>query len=125
MPEKANHWTEATWKAKLADFLRFVDDGFSVCCVNFDNSYGFTVNGKTFRVKHAIQVQNIFRHLVRRAQAIGMKVNASKTSILCVSDALAYEADAFIEDEDLQRLGCQDSLKALGMVFGKRPNFDL
>lgn len=51
-----------------------IDDGFSLTKVNFENSYGFEVNGVKFRVKHAVRSQNVFRHLVRRAEDIGMVV---------------------------------------------------
>ena len=42
--------------------------------------------------------------------------------MICISDSLAYEADAFLLDEDGGRVGCQKSLKALGMRFSNRPN---
>ena len=74
--------------AKEGPFLRFVDDGFALSKVNFENSYGFKVNSLQHRVKHVIQAQNIFQHLVRRAEAIGMKVNTGMTAMMCVSDAL-------------------------------------
>ena len=99
--------------------LRFIDDGFSITKINFENSFGFVINGIRFRVKHAVQSQNVFRHLVRRVEAIGMVVNAGKTSMLTVSDSLAYEADAFIYDSDENRIGCQKKIKALGTAKGR------
>ena len=111
VPEEPNHRTEAKWKEKLALLLRFVDDGFALSKINFENSYGFVVNGQSFRVEHAIQAQNIFRHIARAAEEIGMKVNTSKTSMMCVSDSLAYAADAFILDSDGNRIGCTDNIK--------------
>ena len=80
------------------------------------------MNDVLYRVKHAVQAQNVFRHLVRKAEAIGMKVNAAKTTMVCFSDAAAYKADAYIEDEDGNRIGCQDRMKALGMRFSNRPD---
>lgn len=74
------------------------------------------------RVKHAVQAQNVFRHIVRNAEHIGMKVNTGKTSMVCFSDASAYRADAFIEDADGNRLRCQDGFKALGMRFSNSPD---
>ena len=47
-----------------------------------------------------------FVHLVRRATDIGMVVNRKKMTMICVSDSLAYEADAYILDEDQERIGC-------------------
>ena len=66
----------------------------------------------------------MFRHLVRAAEDIGMVVNAKKTSMICVSDSLSYTADAFILDADGERIGCQDTIKALGMHFSNRPTMD-
>ena len=107
---------------KLGILLRYIDDGFGVTRVNFENSIGMTVNGVTYRIKHAIQAQNIFRHIVKKAEEIGMKVNSGKTGMICISDALAYEADAFMLDADNNRIGCQKSIKALGMCFSNRPD---
>ena len=120
VPHEPNHWTEARWRAALAIFLRFIDDGFCLSRVNFENSIGFEVNGHRYRVKHAVQAQNIFRHVVRNAEQLGMVVNTSKTAMMCVSGALDYEADAFILDENQCRIGCGDSMKILGMKFSNR-----
>ena len=51
-----------------------------------------------------------------------MVVNSNKTAMLCVSDALAYEADAYILDSDQSRIGCQKTIKALEMHFSSRPD---
>ena len=122
--EERNDETEAKWKQTLALLLRYIDDGFSLSKVNFENSFGFKVSGVLHRVKHAVQSQNVFRHLVRRAEEIGMVVNSNKTTMVCVSDASSYQADAFIYDAEQDRVGCQSSYKALGMWFSNKPNVD-
>ena len=66
----------------------------------------------------------MFRHLVRRAEDIGMVVNGQKTTMVCVSGATSYKADGFILDADQERIGCQRTFKALGMRFSDRPNVD-
>ena len=119
-----NHWTEARWAATLACLLRYIDDSFSLSKVNFENGIEFAVNGVQYRIKHAVQAQNIFRHMVKKAEGIGMKVNSSKTAMLCVSGARSFEAESFIEDKDLCRIGCQETMKVLGMRFSRRPNMD-
>ena len=86
---------------------------FCLSKINYENRYGFEVNG----VKHVVQAQNVFHHLVRNAQSIGMKVNTDKTVMICFSDSSRYKADTFIEDAESNRLCCGDSLKALGMCF--------
>ena len=120
VPKEGNHWTEARWKEALALFLRFIDDGFCLTKINFENSLGFTVNGVKFRIKHALQSQNVFRHVVRNAEDLGMVVNAQKTSMICISAATDFTADAFILDSDQNRIGCSDTIKALGMRFSNR-----
>ena len=120
VPEEPNHWTESRWKAALALFLRFIDDGFCLTKVNFENSYGFRVNGQLHRVKHAVQSQNVFRHVVRRAEDLGMVVNALKTAMICVSGATEYEADAYLLDADNNRIGCVKEIKALGLRFSNK-----
>ena len=65
VPREPNHRTESIWRPTKADLLRFVDDGFSLSKINFENSLGFAVNEVQYRVKHAAQSQNIFRYMVR------------------------------------------------------------
>ena len=120
VPTEPNHWTEAKWKAAVALFLRFIDDGFCLSKINFENSLGFEVDGLKYRIKHAVQSQNVFRHVVRNAEGLGMVVNSAKTAMICVSGASEYRADAFILDEDQNRIGCTMTLKALGLRFSNR-----
>ena len=82
------------------------------------------MNGKNYRIKQAIQSQNVFRHVVRRAEDIGMVVNSNKTAIICVSGATDYEADTFILDADQNRIGCSSKIKALGVYFSNRLNME-
>ena len=70
IPVEKNHRTEAKCIQRLVKFLRYVDDGFCLTKLNFENSIGFTVNGEKDRVKHAIQSPNVFRHVVRAAESI-------------------------------------------------------
>ena len=124
VPHEPNHWTEARWEAALAVFLRFIDDGFCLSMVNFENSIGFNINGRLQRIKYAVQAQNIFQHVVRRAEDIGMVVNASKTAMICMSGALEYDADAYLLDADQNRIGCNGTIKALGVRFSNKLNME-
>ena len=95
---------------------------FSLSKVNFENSYGFTVNGQKFRFKHAVQAQNILRHIAKNAESIGMVINGKKTAMLCTLGALEYKAEVFLYDE---RIGCVPSIKALGVRFSDRLDMEL
>ena len=46
VPDEPYHWTEAKWKAELADLLRYIDDGFCLSKICFENGVGFRVNGQ-------------------------------------------------------------------------------
>ena len=122
VPAEKNHWMEAMWRATLASLLCYMDDGFSKSKINFENSYGFQVNWVKHQVKHAIQSQNVFRHLVRNAEDIGMKVNAGKTTLVCFSDTASFEADAYIEDSDGRIIRGQKTMKALGLRMSIKPD---
>ena len=53
-----------------------------------------------------------------------MKVNAAKTAMLCISDALASQSEAFIEHEGA-KITSGDELKMLGFHFGRKPTVGL
>ena len=53
-----------------------------------------------------------------------MVVNASKTTMCCISDAQQYTADAFMYDDNENRIGCVDSFHALGVKFSNRLTMD-
>ena len=63
VPHEAN---ESKGVAKPATLKRFIDDGFGLSKINFENSYGFRINGELHRVKHAVKSQKLFRHIVKK-----------------------------------------------------------
>ena len=78
-----------------------------------------------FRDKHAVQCQNAFRRIIRKAEDRGMKVNEGKTAMACVSGALKYEARAHIMTAEGDLIQSGDSIKVLGFRFSNRPNICL
>ena len=100
VPDEPNARTGARWRFILASLLRYIDDGSTLTRVNFESNFGVRINAVLHHVKHAVQAQNVSRHLVRCAEEIGTIVNSNKMLMLCISDSLAYEADAFLYDSD-------------------------
>ena len=49
-----------------------------------------------------------------------MVVNSKKTAMLCVSGAIDYKADAYLLDADQNRVGCNETIKALGVRFSSK-----
>lgn len=54
-----------------------------------------------------------------------MKVNSSKTNILCILDALSYTPLTYIVDSHGERIDSKDCLKVLGFNFSDRPTVQL
>ena len=52
-----------------------------------------------------------------------MKVNSKNTTLVCFSDALGYEADTFIEDEDEQVIRGVPYMMALGVRLSNKPDW--
>ena len=72
------------------------------------------------RNKHTIATQNVFRHVIRRVEEKGMRVNAGKTNMVCISDALNFRVGCFIEDREGTRVESADKMKVLGWYFSSR-----
>ena len=93
--------------------------------VSFENAGRFEDDCLAAREKQAVQTQNLFRRVTGKAEWKGMKVNAAKTKMLCVSDALSFLPGSYIEiGGDVPRItsgGREDTMKLLGFTLSNRP----
>ena len=108
------------WKSRPVDVDKYVDDNLQEECLNFENAPADIALNT--RMKHAIATQNVFRHVVRNAERKGMKVNAAKTNMICISDSQNFKADCYILDSDQNRIQSSDKMKVLGWHFSPKPN---
>ena len=122
VPPEPNPPTSAKWKPEPIKIKKYVDDGIQIEKINMETALEEERNGRKFRVKHAVPSQNVFCHIIRKAVARGMKVNAAKTAMICISDALASKSEAYIDDGEGNIIKSEDHLKLLGFHFGPRPN---
>ena len=76
---------------------------------------------KEVKTIHAKFCENKFENIKRRADNIGMVINADKTQLLCVSDNNFCEVKSYLIADD-KRVDSVDSLKILGFVFDSKPN---
>jgi hypothetical protein len=73
-----------------------------------------------------MQTENLFRRTVSRAQNQGMKVNIKKTAMLTISDSISFRPEAFIEDENGERIsGDCEKIKIVGFNFSRKPTVAL
>ena len=98
---------------------KYVDDNIIVERLNYDK---ISTDGRFVRLYHATRSQNIFNRIVTRAICCGMKVNASKTNCLLVSELKSYMPDAFFFDPDGTKISPSDKMKILGVQFSSRPD---
>ena len=113
-------YKNSKWRERPGLNLKYVDDNLSLEKIFMKNADRDPTNPK-LKFKHAIASQNKFRWVIRRAEERGMKVNSSKTSMICISDAMSYQAEAFIKDWEGNRIESGDLLKILGFHFSDRP----
>ena len=112
------------WVTAGVEVDKYVDDNLQEEKVNFENALVDHITDKPTKNKHIILTQNVFRHIVRRVCAKGMKVNSKKTNLLCISDAQNFVTQAFFVDNEGNTIESSNTMKVLGFHFSERPNMD-
>ena len=107
------------WESLLLSVLKYVDDNIIHEKVCMD---GMVIDENGEKKARATRSQNLFRQITRIAELLGMKVNADKTMVLCISDSRTYKATAYIEDASGTRISSVDALKILGLNFSRKPD---
>ena len=110
---------------KQTRIFKYVDDNLICEKLNFGSAQVVDINGVPTKTKQAINSQNAFRSISSNAEAIGMKVNASKTNVLCISDALNYTPATYLVGSDGEIIEGKSCLKVLGFHFSNRPTVQL
>ena len=105
--------------------FKYIDDNVSCEKLNLGNVSISTEGGLPVKIKQALPTQNAFRSITTKAMEKGMVVNASKTTLLCVSDALNYRPRTYIYDHDGNKIQSTTSMKVLGFHLSDRPTVDL
>ena len=107
------------WVDSLLEVLKYVDDNIIIEKICLDN---LVIDADGRKVGHAARTQNLFWQIVRVAELKGMKVNALKTLLMCVSDSRTYEAGAFIVDREGVTVESCKAMKILGLHFTSKPD---
>ena len=112
------------WRTLPVDVDKYVDDNIQEERINMENAVRTLSQNTELRTKHAVATQNVFRHVIREAERKGMKVNAGKTNMICISDSLTFKAACYIEDSDGVRIDSSPKMKVLGFHFSERPTVE-
>ena len=106
---------------KPVKIVKYVDDSISCEKLNFARIPITMLAGMPVKIRIAMASQNAFRSVVVKAERKGMVVNADKTNILCISDALNYTPKTFIVDADGNEIHSRPAMKILGFNFSEKP----
>ena len=77
------------------------------------------------KLVHARKCEEVFEIITKNACSIGMKINAEKTQLLCISDSNYSNTTSYLYTGKEERITSSNEMKILGFVFGERPNADL
>ena len=75
------------------------------------------------RYVHAVQAQGLFDKIAGEAEGKGMRLNASKTTLLCISAARSFKPVTYIELGDSGDVVISGrEMKLLGFHFDSNPS---
>ena len=112
-------WKEEEWLDKYVDDVEYGEKHFIDKCISTFTS------SKEARLIHAAGCQSMFRRIETNAGHIGMRVNSSKTQLLCISPSINYEISSYFRpSDDSEEIVSQDTLKVLGFAFGRKPTVE-
>ena len=109
---------------KAVLIFKYVDDILICEKLNMGQVPITIEGGKNLKLKQALSSQNAFRIITKNARRKGMKVNNSKTNVLCISDALNYSPKTFFFDSDGEKIESVSTMKLLGFYFSERPTVE-
>ena len=114
--------TQNLTKKKLK-IRKYVDDNVTCEKVNFApvNTY-IDSDGLTKKKKCAPQTQNAYLSITGAAVKKDMKVNESKTNMICISDSLSYVPVAVISDSNGNEIRSGNEMKILGFELTTKPS---
>lgn len=101
--------------------LKYIDDGLNgekLCNIN---AVSHNTCKKEVKYLHAKKSEDSLKLTMSNAGKIGMKINADKTQMLCITVARNSLINSFITLNDGETITGANSMKMLGHVFGRRP----
>ena len=119
--DEINRFTGSDWASRAPVVKGYIDDFNVVEKINEKDSISHITTGKTTKRIHAPASQSTFEEINRTAGDLGLKVNSSKTQILCISSATTTNSKSYINFEG-KRIDSGKNLKILGFNFNEYPS---
>ena len=108
------------WKDKPLKIIKYIDDGVIIEKVRMSEQALLELNGVVYRDAHVVKTESRVNSIVEKATAVGMKVNEEKTTLLCVSDSISFEARSHIYAGG-ERIAASETMKVVGFTFTDKP----
>ena len=112
-------WTERPLAVKV-----YIDDLNNIEKVKQSTAISIISDHKTTILPHAVKSETNFGLIKSRAEEMGMRVNAGKTQLLCISSNNVCRVQSYIRF-DGEEIRSSSELKILGFWFGSKPNVDV
>ena len=113
------NWRELPLGVKV-----YIDDLNNVEKVRQAGAISEISENKQVLLAHAPKSEENFTRICRRASEVNMRVNSSKTQLLCISGNVVSKVKSYIKHEEKEIRSGHD-LKILGFWFGERPNVEI
>ena len=110
-------WTDRPLSVKV-----YIDDVNNIEKVKQVNAVSVISEARTVILPHAIKSERNFAAIKEMAERDGMKVNAQKTQLLCISTNNQCTVQSYIRTQNEEEIKSTDELKILGFWFGNKPN---
>ena len=110
------HCIKRSWK------LKYIDNGLGGEVVCNVNAPSHITHKKEVKLAHAAKSEQFLKLTAQNAARIGMKINISKTKLLCITVAKNSMVNTYINASKKEIISGSETLKMLGFVFGRRPN---
>ena len=114
-------WTAGSELGTGPDTFLYVDDTTLVDEVNMENAARHITSAITRESFESLALESDFDKLSKKAEDIGMRINAKKTQLLVISPANGCLTTATIAPKEGDKIESVDRLKLVGFTFGAAP----
>ena len=128
LPRVANipPWIQKPKDSRLKDrglrSYKFVDDSVNTSPVNMRGAALLEQDGKFFKQIIHKRTENLLKHIAERAANKRMRINAARTSLICVSAAATFDSKVQVE-LDGQTIDGTNNMKILGVTVDSDGSF--
>ena len=121
IPPPENRVGTQVLELKPVKIVKYVDDCITCEKLNMGEVEIEFVGGEPVKIRRAVGTQNAILSITSNALDKGMKINESKTGLICVSDALHYRPVVFFQATEDIKVECTPSIKILGYHISDKP----